>query len=52
MTFPAVLVRRTIQAVLYFQNLCKFAVRRFWRLIGKLYPKEEKRLTEAFLPVW
>ena len=45
MTFPAVLVRRTISGFLYFQIMGNFVVRRFWRLNGILYPKEEKRLT-------
>ena len=34
----AVFVRRTFQAILYSQILCKFAVRRFQRLNGILYP--------------
>ena len=49
MTFPAVLVRRTIQAVLYSQFLYKFAVRRFRAFRMILYPKEEKRFTAQIL---
>ena len=45
MPFSAVLVWRTIQAILYYQFLCKFAVRRFRAFGVNLYPKEEKRFT-------
>lgn len=52
MTALCVLVWRTIQADLYYHNLCKCAVWRFWWFMGKLYPKEGKRRTRPFLPVW
>ena len=45
MPFLAVLVRRTIQAILYSQFLCKFATRRFRAFGVILYPKQEKRFT-------
>ena len=33
---------------MYYQNLCKFVVRRFRRLIGKLYPKSKNGLQRKF----
>ena len=48
MTFPAVLVRRTILSILYYQFLCNFVVRRFRRHIRKLYPKGKSAVQRKF----
>ena len=48
MPFFAVLVWHTILSILYYQFLCNFVVRRFWRFIGKLYPKGKNAVQRKF----
>lgn len=47
MGVSCVLVWRTFQAILYYHNLCKCFVWRFWRFSVNLYPKEGKTLSRA-----